>query len=346
MPKREKNMIELFRQVLNPPSLCGATEDKLVFDIFLLFFRQNKRKIVSTLQNPPLSRTFAKVRGYGGQGRKNMANIIKKPESAAALLANIQKFTGGQSSLVKKENRQTSFGKKLQVVFLFDTTGSMYPYYDLGRKQIGQIVLKVVEKHRQVKFCYLAYKNHGDETEFFDGENPFFASSFTSDPEQIKLELEKVRNGGGGDGLTALECVFHHLNTKTEWLASATKIVVLIGDMPPHGVIDQIGKCPKEHNYQDEIAKMKAKGIKVYSVFCFEENSLISSRIQQVKNFFKDTASKTDGRYLELAEIEEIVDLLTGICMKETGHLNEFIKDLEKLQQLSDGKKRLLLALK
>ncbi len=275
-----------------------------------------------------------------------MANIVKRPESVTALLTDIRKFTGGQFSSVRKEDQQASFGKKLQVVFLFDTTGSMYPYYELGKKQISQIVSKVVEKHRQAQFCYLAYKNHGDETEFFDGENPFFASSFTSDPEQIKLELEKVKNGGGGDGLTALECVFHYLNVNVKWQDSATKIVVLIGDMPPHGVIDSVAKCPKKHNYQDEIAQMKAKGIKVYSVFCFEEGNLVSSRIKQVKMFFRETASRTNGRYLELAEIGEIVDLLTGICMKEIGHLDEFVKDLERLQQLSDGKRRLLLALK
>ncbi|MEW6407686.1 MAG: vWA domain-containing protein [Patescibacteria group bacterium] len=276
-----------------------------------------------------------------------MSDIVRRPESKEALLAKIESLVGIQKPGQNFSSpAATKSSNLLQITFLFDTTGSMYHYFERGKKSIAKIVRKVAEKHSNAKFCYVAYKNHGDE-DYFGGTNPFFATSFSSLPAQLESELQKVKNGGGGDGLTALECVFHYLNTRTSWLPTAAKTVVLIGDMPPHGVLDSISCCPRENNYKAEVEEFKRKGIKVYSVFCFEEGELGSRRKQKVQEFFKWIAKETGGRYLELSEIDEVVDLLTAICMKETGNLESFIAELRSIGRLRPGsnKEKTLLAL-
>ncbi len=278
-----------------------------------------------------------------------MSDIVRGPESKEALLAKIKSLVGvqkpDQNFVYSAATRSSNL---LQIAFLFDTTGSMYHYFERGKKSIAKIVRKVAEKHSMVKFCYVAYKNHGDE-DYFDGRNPFLATSFSGLPAQLESELQRVENGGGGDGLTALECVFHYLNIRASWSPTAIKAIILIGDMPPHGVLDSISYCPKENDYRAEVKEFKRKGIKVYSVFCFEEGELGSRRKQKVQEFFKWIAKETGGQYLELSEIDEVVDLLTAICMKETGNSNleGFIAELRSMGQLKPGsnKERTLLAL-
>lgn len=239
----------------------------------------------------------------------------------------------------KRENFQI-----LQVAFLFDTTGSMYPYFKQGQQSIYRIVKKVAERHKDALFSYIAYKNHGDEL-YFDGVYPFYASDFTSIPSKIDKEMAKIQNGGGGDGLTALEDVLHYLNVSTQWHPLATKVIVLIGDMPPHGVLDSKDGCIHGYAYDQEVKNLAAKKIKIYSVFCCEEEAYLSSRKQKVLSFFKWIAKECGGYFLQLAEIDDLVDLLIGICMKETGHLSDFINELKVTGILSHSKAKLLLPL-
>jgi len=276
----------------------------------------------------------------------NEAITVQKTKDLAK---EIKGFTGGLSSskeVLGIKKRIGGLGQNLNVVFLFDTTGSMYPYFELGRKSIKKIITEVKKKVEKVKFCYIAYKNHGDEGKYFDGEKVFFATGLTEDAAALGAMMDKVKSGGGGpDALTCLEDVFHYLNINLRWDEMAVKAAVLIGDMPPHGVLDSVAICPFEYNYQNELELLAKKEVKIYSVFCFEENELISERKQKVQNFFKQVAQITSGCYLELADIQDLIDFLVGICMKETDHLDDFILDLKNRKQLTASKEKLLFKL-
>lgn len=285
-------------------------------------------------------------KGKSSVSKREPSSRLAKPKSVQELVKSINRFTGQSLPNSRDNLRGRSLSQSLQVTFLLDTTGSMYPYFKRAKESIARIIKEVAEKHRSLEFSYVAYKNHGDEERFFDGQHPFFATPFTNRPKVIKEEMEKVRNGGGGDGLTALEDVFHYLNTQIRWSHQTIKVVVLVGDMPPHGVLDSVSRCPHEYDYKEEVEELIKKGIKVYSVFCYEEDYL-SSRKQKVRGFFKWVAKESGGRYLELADIDDLIDLLVGICMKETGHLDEFITDLRSRGCLKPGsrKERAFLAL-
>ena len=62
--------------------------------------------------------------------------------------------------------------------------------------------------------------------------------------------------------------------------------------------------------------------------------------------FFKEISQTTSGCYLELVDIQDLIDLLVGICMKEADHLDDFILDLKNRKQLTVSKEKLILRLK
>jgi len=138
-----------------------------------------------------------------------------------------------------------------------------------------------------------------------------------------------VRRGGGGDdGLCALEDVFHFLNTDAEWPVQAKKAVVVIGDMPPHGVLDAVSVCPNEFDYRAEVARFKEKKITAYTVYCHDENDLDSPRTKKIAEFYRWLAVETGGKCLTLGDVDELVQVLIGVCLKETGHLKDYMEQL------------------
>ena len=277
--------------------------------------------------------------------------VAKTGESAQALAQKVRSFTSGLSSIsggpgvlgIKKNITSAQSG--LNVVFAFDTTGSMYPFFEQVKKSISSMVGDISQKVKKAKFGLVAWKNHGDES-YFENEKAFLAVGLTENISLIKEAMGKVPKGGGGkDALTCLEDVFHYLNHEVGWESQAHKIVVLIGDMPPHGVLDPKTKCPFGYDWEKEVAELQRQDVKIYSVFCHEEEEL-SSRINKVKEFFKGASSTTDGKFLELAEIDDITDVLVGICLKLTGHLDDFIEILEARDLLTPSKREILFQLK
>jgi hypothetical protein len=231
--------------------------------------------------------------------------------------------------------KTSTINPELQVVLMFDITVSMFHYFDEVRKKLQEIILAVKKEISRSQFAVFAYRNHGDEEKH---DQIYYASPLTAHPEEVFRFIQGIKRGGGGeDALTCMEDCFQEAN-KLAWNNSAKKAVVVIGDMPPHGVLDSVKKCYNGINYAEEIAQFKKKEIRIYSVFCGEK--------QRVRDFYQSIAKETGGRYLEIAEISSIADLLVGICMKETGKLDKFLASLREKNQLDPAKEKTLKALK
>ncbi|MBI5023187.1 MAG: VWA domain-containing protein [Candidatus Magasanikbacteria bacterium] len=233
----------------------------------------------------------------------------------------------------------------LQVVFFCDTTGSMYSYFDRVRCSINQIVERITQEGISAEFAVYGYKNHGKEEWIMNGL-PFQHQAFTTDAATI-LNM-RMWKGGGGDGLCAVEDAFHHLNqtiSSHPIFFGAKRVAIVIGDMPPHGVIDSVTNCPYQYDYRQEVRELHRHGFTFYSVFCCSED-VANLGYEEIPNYFRWLAKETNGRYLDISDINSLIDLLLGICMKEIRRLDSFIADLEKRRTLSPNTKRLLLALK
>lgn len=237
--------------------------------------------------------------------------------------------------------------KPLEVAFFFDTTGSMYPYFDRARNGIARIIERLAKEQVRAVFAVYAYKNHGDEQDLCS-QHPFVHLPPTNDPAILKEWLGEVRKGGGGDdALCAIEDALHHLNHAVPaGTASAKRAAVIIGDMPPHGVVDRLSKCPHEFDYREEVMAINRKGYTCYSVYCAEKTDGPTKRREKIREYYRWLAKATNGKFLEFNELDSVVDVLLGICMKETGHLDRFVAEAFARPALPPATRKLLLALK
>lgn len=234
---------------------------------------------------------------------------------------------------------------QLKVCFAFDTTGSMYPVFDQGRKAIREIADAVTEGAR-AEIAFIAYKNHSDE-QYFDGERPFAATDWSSETDKIRALMEKVSSDGGGDGITCLEDVLEYLAESVDWGNAQAKVLVIIGDMPPHGVVDSVNRCPRQIDYRRQIASLKEQGVAIYTVWCETDllDPFASERKKKIEEFYRETARTTGGQCLSLEDIQTLIAILVGICFKETGRLSELADTLARMKRLTPGAQRVVKAL-
>jgi hypothetical protein len=227
--------------------------------------------------------------------------------------------------------------KHLQLLQMFDITGSMFGYFDLVREKFNEIVSEVKTKVPDLESAIMAYRNHGDEKTF---DEIYYSCGFASEISPVADFLRQIRKGGGGaDALTCLEDCLHEANTLT-WSQVSAKAIILVGDMPPHGVVDSIGKCPREIDYRHEVEKLASKGVVVYSVFCGDkENS-------KVYDFYRWIAKKTKGLCLDINEIGLLKEIIIGASMRQTNQLEEHMGRLKAIGRLTPKVESVLALMK
>lgn len=223
--------------------------------------------------------------------------------------------------------------RSLDVVFMFDTTGSMYPYLEKVRQNLMVLTSKISSSISDVNFGVIAYGDHCDANTTYVTKT----CELTSDVRAVTNFIVNIEKTNGGDEPEALEDALFESN-RLKWRENTNKCIVLVGDAPPHGVMDSFDECTNRIDYRIEATKLSTLGVKIYSVLC--NNSYYAERT------FKWFADNTNGKFLMLENIDDIVDLIIGVCMKETGLLKAFENELTQNGKITDSKKKLFLMLK
>lgn len=263
-----------------------------------------------------------------------MKDMIKK-ESGKALTTSDGKLDF-EAMRKRKQALQpiSAADAALQALWMFDITGSTFEYFDMIRKHLAEITSAIKKEAPTAQFSIFAFRNHGDEASY---EKIYYAFPMTADIERIHADISDIESGGGGpDGLTCMEDCLNEAN-KLPWSKHAPKAIVIIGDQPPHGLLDRVSKCPREYDYRAEIKMLKEKGIKIYTVFCGHN--------EDVRAFYQSVAKETGGRFLPISELPILKELMIGICMKETGSLVKFKESLRKAHKLDHKTEKALLLL-
>jgi len=255
----------------------------------------------------------------------------------------VEELTDRKEKILKKiaeKEEQLKEGRfhadsSLDVAFMIDTTGSMDPYIDEVKNNIIRIMENVLDYSPKIRMGCIAYKDHGDE-----GEDEFYLTKIlplTFNRNEIIgfMRSSGLYVGEGGGGPEAVECALHEA-VAFAWGKSAPKAIILIGDKPPHGVMDGLKHCTKMRDYREEVKALKIKGIKIYPILCND--------ISETEGNFRWMANETGGLFFYLKEISDLSDLLTGICLKETGQLPYFEKKLLENGDKVPRSKRLLLS--
>ncbi|TXT55996.1 MAG: hypothetical protein BAJATHORv1_30380 [Candidatus Thorarchaeota archaeon] len=201
---------------------------------------------------------------------------------------------------------------QLDVSFVVDNTGSMGPYIRTVQEKIIQIIrtIKKEELVHRLRVGVISYRDHPPEETTYVIQR----HHLTNDTHKIEEAVMSMSASGGGDGPEAVADGIEAA-IRMEYLSDAAKVLILIGDAPPHGVEpgDRWDKCPEGISWEDEAKKAFDKGIVIHSVGCFPE----IARYQNAVKTFEKIAEITKGNFFPLNKAELLVELITGIAVEE-----------------------------
>ncbi|PLZ26167.1 vWA domain-containing protein [Fischerella thermalis] len=188
----------------------------------------------------------------------------------------------------------------IEVVFSFDTTGSMYPCLTQVRRKIKETVTRLMGEIPQMKIGIIA---HGD---YCDQGSTYVIKKFdiSSDIDAICEFVQNVEPTGGGDAPECYELVLHEAKSLS-WSDGASKSLVLIGDDVPHPPAHN----PQKLNWRQEVDTLADKGVMVYGVQALNRS--------HATLFYKELAEKSGGFHVNLDQFSYITDLFLAVCYQQ-----------------------------
>ncbi|KAK3585910.1 hypothetical protein CHS0354_038446 [Potamilus streckersoni] len=200
----------------------------------------------------------------------------------------------------------------MEVVFSFDTTGSMASYLEEVRGRLQDMVQRLQADIHGIRIAIFA---HGD---YCDAHN--YVTKYVDFTDSVADLCEFVKNvgsTGGGDSDECYELVLHEVRTKLSWTPGSRRLLVLIGDANPHE--PNYPQNTMKLDWRVEADKLMERAVHIYGVHCGSCSN---------GDFYKTIAEKTCGRYLKLNELQNIFDLIMAVCYREKGE--DFLSMYEK----------------
>ena len=223
---------------------------------------------------------------------------------------------------VQKQSNQQSC---CDVVFSFDTTGSMLQVLDSVRRNLTTTVARLFE---EIPGILIGIICHGD---YCDYPLMCWKHDLSTDVDSIKEFITCSKNTSGGDPEECYEFILQQA-CLFSWKASV-KIMVIIGDEEPHqqGYVmpQQIpGFEARLHiDWKEETRKLQQQNIMVFSCHAYAERSSINCL-----HFYQYISKTTNGYYFPLSKLEMFKEYMVAICLKAADGA-ETIQSLKQQQQ-------------
>lgn len=214
---------------------------------------------------------------------------------------------------------------RVEVVFSFDTTGSMYPCLTQVRRNIKSTVTRLGEEIPGIRIGIIAHGDYCDERSTYVTQH----LDLCDDVDKICRFVEKVQPTGGGDAPECYELVLREAQSLS-WTPDATKAFVLIGDDVPHPP----AYTPRKINWRDEVEKLSGQGIPVYGVQALNR--------KHAKSFYEELARKSGGFHISLDQFAYITDMVLAVCYKQVGdtQLQQYEEEVVTKGRMSRGLKK------
>ncbi len=255
-----------------------------------------------------------------------MSDLVKKQKED--LLKKIAEHKALSKPILEKAKNFSS----LEIVFMFDTTGSMDVYLAEVQTHVQLIIREIKKRVSDARIGIVVYKDHE--------QGPYVTLQLPLTDQEDKiisfLRSPQIEPGAGGGGAEAVECALYEAN-RFEWSnQNRGKAIILIGDKPPHGVMDSFEECSSGRDYRVEINSLMAKKIKIYTVLC--------NNVAETRSNFQWMAEKTGGKFVTLEDIQDLVNLIVAVSIKESNPLllQSYTDELLKKGSLTDSKRKLL----
>lgn len=220
----------------------------------------------------------------------------------------------------------------IDVLFSFDTTGSMQTCIAQVRREVDKLVQQLFKDIPQIRVGIIG---HGD---YCDGPKVITKLPITDDQAKICSFIRSVPDTGGGDSPECYELVLHEARSYN-WKTGGHKVLVLIGDDVPHGPNE--AQNNKKLDWRKELQELLTAGVHVYGVHA------LASQRQHAKHFWTEIAKVTGGFYLELEQFAMIADTIKAICYKQVGdaRLQEFERSCESNGRMNRSYDRMFSSL-
>jgi hypothetical protein len=189
----------------------------------------------------------------------------------------------------------------IEIVFSFDTTGSMYPCLTQVRRKLNNTIARLLNEIPGIRIGIIA---HGD---YCDAGSTYVTKHFdlSGDVKQICNFVETVEATGGGDAPECYELVLHEAQSFS-WSPSSTKTLVIIGDDIPHAP----AQTPQKLNWRQELDQLIEKGVTVYGIQALNRS--------HATLFYKELADKSGGFHLNLDQFAYITDFFLSVCYQQS----------------------------
>lgn len=136
----------------------------------------------------------------------------------------------------------------LDIVIVFDATGSMGNEIAAVKARISQIGSNLLRKIPSARISLCAYRDYGDDY-LVKGVR------LTRDLDRLTAFLDLTTAGGGGDVPEAVEAGLQWAISENSFRKNARKVIIVFGDAPPHA--DKLPVCIRGvdnfHRYHDGI---------------------------------------------------------------------------------------------
>ena len=217
-------------------------------------------------------------------------------------------------------------GPEVDLVFCMDCTGSMGSYIKSAKHAIETIARKLIEvEGYDLRFGVVAYRDYNDKDS--GGSYSAVTLPFTSQIEVMEKYLASLSASDDpyGDGPEAVEEGLKRV-AEMEWRNAPTKLCILIGDAPPHGLgewhDDYPEGPPSGIDALQVLDGLADKGVVVYALGC---EPTLSASYSYGADFWIAAAEKTFGRAIALKSPSALSDVVIGAVVEEV--------DLESLSR-------------
>ncbi len=203
--------------------------------------------------------------------------------------------------------------KRLNVIFAFDTTGSMTPWVENVQEKMDYLAAGLI-KLMDTEIALIGVGDHGD------GRNMLQIKLFSDELDQLKQNIRELAPTDGQDTPEAFECLFKVLNNMDYEVPT---VLVLVTDSIPHDMENYQGDddgCPFGVDYREELEELAENLQKVYLVTCAEDKHILELQEELVGA----------NSLLRLPDFRRLTNLVMAICMDEVGELDYFMNILEK----------------
>lgn len=219
----------------------------------------------------------------------------------------------------------------LDLVFLIDETGSMGAYI----AQVKSHLLALVEALRKSPLCrelrlgLVTFRDHPPQESTFVTRVVPLTANIT----EVAEGVQRMVAHGGGDGPEAVTDGLHDLMS-LDWNSEAARLVVLVGDAPPHGVEPEgdgfPDGCPCGRHWYTQAESCREMGITVHTVGCYG-----ITRYLGAEAVFETIARTTGGLYVPLGQANLLVGLISGLALRELDRrrLAHLVQDVVRANQ-------------